>query len=148
MRYRVTILPNASVAMLAQNNFGCYEPIYLQGMTEFNTDFTRESALINGQLKHYNVEAVKTYKSFTGALRPAGVLLAQDLAASKDVYLLENNITGDAIVITAVDLKYTDEDSEVPDFSFTWRHASMMGASTTAIRPPRLFDETFDETYN
>ena len=148
MRYRVTVLPNASVAMLAQNNFGCYEPIYLQGMTEFNTDFTRESALINGQLKHYNIEAVKTFKSFTGALRPAGVLLAQDLAASKDVYLLENNITGDAIVITAVDVKYTDEDSEVPDFSFTWRHASMMGASTTAVRPPELFDDTFDDTYN
>lgn len=147
MRYRVTTLPTAQPAMLAQNNFGAWETIFFQGMTEYDPEITRETALINGQLKAYNIDLVKSYKSFTSALRPSGVLLAIDLSASKDVYLLENNVTGDAVVITAVDTKHTNEDEDVPDFTFTWRHASMMGARTTAVRPPALFDDTFDDTY-
>lgn len=78
MAYRVTTLPTAEPAMLVQNNFGAWECIYFQGMTEFNPEFTRETALVNGQMKAYNVELVKTYKSYTGALRPSGVLLAID----------------------------------------------------------------------
>lgn len=147
MKFRVTTLKTADVAMLVQNTFGAWEPFYFEGMTEYNADFTRENAYINGQLKNYNVDMVRTYKSYTGPLRPAGVILAMDLAACEDLYLLENNVTGDAIVVTAVDVKHTSEDDDIRDFTITWQHASMVGASTTVVRPPELFDDTFDDTY-
>ncbi|MBP5560344.1 MAG: hypothetical protein J6X70_00875 [Muribaculaceae bacterium] len=148
MRYRVTTLPTAERAMLLRNSFGAWEAIYFSGMTEDAPEYTRETAMVNGAMKLYNLEETAVFKSWTGPLRPSGVALARDLARSKDIYLLESGVATDAIVVTAVDVKHSTADNEIADFTFTWRRASLWSAKLKAVRLPRLFDETFDETYN
>ena len=149
MRFRVTTLPTAEHAMLFHNTFGAWEPIYFAGMTEDAPEYTRETAYVNGKMQLYNLEETASFKSWTGPLRPSGVALARDLArCAKGVFLLEGSETTDEVTITAVDVKHTSADNDIADFTFTWRRSAMWSVMLKTVRPPKLFDETFDETYN
>lgn len=148
MRFRVTTLPTSEHAMLFHNTFGAWEPIYFAGMTEDAPEYTRETAYVNGKMQLYNLEETASFKSWTGPLRPSGVALARDLARCAKVFLLEGSETTDEVTITAVDVKHTSADNEIADFTFTWRRSAMWSVMLKTVRPPKLFDETFDETYN
>ncbi len=148
MRFRVTSLPTAEYAMLFRNTFGAWEPIYFAGMTEDSPEYTRETSMVNGVMKLYNLEETAVFKSWTGPLRPSGVALGRDLARSIDYFLLERGIATDAVVVTDVEVKHSSADNEIADFTYTWRRSWLWSAKLQAVRKPKLFDDTFDETYN
>lgn len=148
MRYRVSTLPTAETAMLMRNAFGAWEAVYFAGMQESDPDYVRETALVNGQLRMYNLEETDTVKSWTGALRPSGVALVRDLARSREVLLLDKGVAIDAVVVTGVDVKHNTADDTVADMTVTWRRAEQLSARLMTVRAPKLFDSTFDETYN
>lgn len=147
MRYRVATLPTSETAMLFRNTFGAWEALYFAGMEEREPEYTRETAMVNGEMRIYNLEETDTAASHTGPLRPGGIALSRDLARSRDVVLLEKGVTSDAVVITAVAVNYTSADDSIADFTFTWRRAGLLSAKLITARTPRVFDETFDETY-
>ena len=146
--YRVRKLPTADVAMLMRNAFGAWEAVYFCGMTEHAPEYTRETAPVNGSLRLYNLEETDMMKCWTGPLRPSGVALTRDLARSRDVVLLEHGVASEEVVVTAVDVKHTTADNDIADMTVTWRRSSMLSARLVPVRTPKLFDETFDETYN
>lgn len=148
MAYRVSALPTAEVAMLMRNAFGAWEAVYFAGMTESAPDYTRETALVNGRLRLYNLEETDTLKCWMGPLRPSGVTLTRDLARSRDVVLLERGVASDEVVVTAVEVKHTTAENDIADMTVTWRRSSLLSARLVPVRTPKLFDETFDETYN
>lgn len=148
MRFRVTSLPTAEYAMLFRNTFGAWEPIYFAGMTEEDAEFSRSSAFINGMYVNYDIDETTVLKSWTGPLRPSGVILARDLARSRNVWILKGSDASDEVTITAVDVKHSSADNEIADFTFTWRRSALDPNRSYTVRPPKLFDETFDETYN
>lgn len=148
MRFRVTTLPTAEHAMLFHNTFGAWEPIYFAGMTEEDAEFSRSSAFINGMYVNYDIDETTVLKSWTGPLRPSGVILARDLARSRSVWILKGSDASDEVTITAVDVKHSSADNEIADFTFTWRRSALDPNRSYTVRPPKLFDETFDETYN
>ena len=134
--------------MLMRNAFGAWEAVYFCGMTERAPEYTRETAPVNGSLRLYNLEETDTMKCFTGPLRPSGVVLTRDLARSRDVVLLEHGVASDEVVVTAVEVKHTTADSDISDMTVTWRRSSLVSARLVPVRTPKLFDDTFDETYN
>ena len=78
------------------------------------------------------------------------VAVATDLARAKDVWLYDiiASAEGDSIAITAADIKYTNEDHAIADFALTYRltrRRTMQGDEAT--RALRVFDNTFDSTY-
>ena len=50
--------------------------------------------------------------------------------------------------VTEVEVKHTTADSDISDMTVTWRRSSLVSARLVPVRTPKLFDETFDETYN
>ncbi len=148
MQFRVSTLPTVKYALLARNNFGAWEPVYFQGMSEESHDYTRETAYINGQLSLYHIDETCVIKSYTGPLRPAGIALARDLARSREVVMLDNGKAADPVVVTEVDVKHSTADDELADFSISWRRASIICPETAHYNTPKLFDTTFDDTYN
>lgn len=148
MRYRMRPTVASEVAMIFRNAFGAWETFYLPGSRATEPDYTRETANVNGMFTLYNINESQQWVSHSGILRPGGVTLAHDLARSKDVFLLDGDTAGDAVVITAVDVKTTGDWDENADFTFTWRRANSLTALLEAQRPPKLFDDTFDETYD
>jgi hypothetical protein len=84
----------------------------------------------------------------TGPVRNGLEVKAYDLARSLYVFLMNaDGSAGDEIVITDCDIKYTNEDNEIPDFTFTYRLAERYTDKIATVRPPRVFDATFDEQF-
>ena len=80
-------------------------------------------------------------------MRPGEVQLFRSLARSADIVLLENGAGTDGVVISGQDIKYTDEDGHLPSMTFTWHRASRLSLMKVPVIP-RLFDDTFDDTFN
>lgn len=148
-RYRVlSNPPEADPAFIFRNSFGCWETIYLTGARQVTPSYSRSNAIIEGRNIMYDIDETMSVKAQTGPLRPAMVPVALDLARSREIYLLgKNGAAGDLITVTDVDVKHTNEDNTIPDFTFTYRRAERRSALVSVARPPRLFDSTFDDTY-
>lgn len=148
-RYRVVAdAPEVDPAIIYLNSFGCWETIHLTGSMETAPSYTRSTAIVEGQLRVYNIDEVMYFKAHTGPLRPGMVPVAMDLARAKDVFFLNADGTAGArLTITDVDVKHTNEDSSIPDFLFTFRRADRRTAMFSVVRPPKVFDDTFDDTH-
>lgn len=148
-RYRVfPSLPEADPVVMFRNAFNAWETLYLTGAKETSGSFTRSAAMIEGRYRVYDIEAVISHKAMTGPLRPGELCVAVDLCTSKDVYLLNADGTaGDEITITAADIKHTNEDNNLRNINITYRLADRRNARIEVVRPPRIFDDTFDSTY-
>lgn len=148
-RYRVLEAPpEADPAFIFRNCFDCWETIYLTGAKQTSPTYTRSNTLIEGEYRMYDVDETMSFKAHTGPLRPAMVPVAMDLARSKEIYLLgADGKAGARITVTDADVKHTNEDSAIPDFTFTYRRANRRTVMTDVVRPPRLFDDTFDDTH-
>lgn len=148
-RYRVLPSPpEAEPAFIFRNSFGAWDTIYLTGARQTAPSYTRSNAIIEGQVLMYDIDETMSYKAQTGPLRPSMVPVALDLARSREVYLLRSNgKAGDRITVTDADVKHTNEDNALPDFSITYRRADRRSALLTTGRPPRVFDSSFDTTY-
>ena len=148
-RYRVLAsAPEVDPAIIFLNSFGCWETLHLTGTKQVAPSYTRSTAIIEGQTRIYDIDEVMYYKAHTGSLRPGMVPVALDLARAKDVFLLNaDGSAGGRLIITDVDVKHTNEDNSIPDFQFTYRRADRRSAMLSVVRPPKVFDDTFDETY-
>lgn len=149
VKYRVhRSLPEADPVMIFRNVFGVWETLHLVGTKETSGTYTRESANIAGEYRNYNIEEVVSHKALTGPLRQAMVPVAMDMARSKDVFLLRaDGSAGERVTVTACETKHTNEDNAMPNLSFTYRLASTPSSMIETIRPPRIFDQSFDNTY-
>ena len=148
-RYRVLANPpEADPAFIFRNSFGCWETIYLTGARQVSPSYTRSNAVIEGATIMYDIEETMSYKAHTGPLRPGMVPVAMDLARSREIYFINpDGSAGDRITVTDVDVKHTNEDNTIPDFTFTYRRADNRSAMLSVVRAPRIFDSTFDSTY-
>lgn len=148
-RYRVMpSAPEADPALIFLNAFNSWETIYLTGSKQCAPSYTRSTALIEGHTRVYDIAESMSFKARTGPLRPGMVPVALDLARAKEVYLLAaDGSTGPQVTITDVDVKHTNEDNAIPDFTFTYRLSSRRSAMIAVKRPPRLFDDTFSDEY-
>jgi hypothetical protein len=147
--YRVLYaMAEADPMVLYRNCFNCWEAMYLTGAKESEPSFTRSSTTINGRLRNYDIVETRSYKAMTGPVRNGLEVKAYDLARSLYVFLMNaDGSAGDEIVITDCDIKYTNEDNEIPDFTFTYRLAERYTDKIATVRPPRVFDATFDEQF-
>ncbi len=146
MSFRVSPTATARCAMLMRNDFGAWEPCYFEGMNEVTPDITREFVQVGGIQRPLRVQEQENTKSFTGPLRPGEVQLFCSLARSTDIVLLEDGAATDPVVISGQEVKYTDDDAHIPSITFTWHRASLRTMMHVPVTP-RIFDDTFDETF-
>ena len=149
MNYRVVENPPASdPAMIFRNCFNVWDTFYLSGAKETDPQITRSTAMINGQFSCYHVEEFTQYTARSGPLRESGVETVRDLARSRTVFLLERDgSAGSRVTVTDASVKATNENTGMPDFSITYRLADIPGGHVDVYRKPRIFDKTFDNTY-
>nr|DAL35323.1 MAG TPA_asm: hypothetical protein [Caudoviricetes sp.] len=149
-RYRVLDLPQADPVISFVNRFGCRELLYFAGSKTTTVAYTRDNVNVNSAYRVYHIDEIVSHEAQTGPLRPSMVAVATDLARAKDVWLYDiiASAEGDSIAITAADIKYTNEDHAIADFALTYRltrRRTMQGDEAT--RALRVFDNTFDSTY-
>lgn len=147
--YRVlAYTPKADPAVIFRNCFNAWETFYFTGKKETSAAYTRSQANIAGKLRNYHIDETVSYRAMTGPLLHGMEIVALDLARSKEVFLLNaDGSAGDEITVTDCDIKHSNEDDEIPDLTFTYRLADRRNSRIAVTRPPRVFDNTFDETY-
>ena len=147
-RYRVLDLPEADPAVVYLNCFGCWETFYFTGKKELTPSYTRSQARIGGKLRSYEIEEELSFKAMTGPLRQGAEDRVMDLVRSREVYLLNSDgSTGEELVVTDCDVKHSNDPSELPDLTVTFRYASTISGRVKVTPKPRVFDNSFDETY-
>ena len=138
--------PEAAPCLLFTNSFGCQETIYCTGSHQAAPDYTRNTALVDGKFRNYQIDENRVFKASTGILNTHMANWADDLFRSKEVYLLENSVPGKEITITDSKSERSNHPDALPDFSFEYRYAQR-NHNILQFGAGRVFDNTFDRTF-
>ena len=147
--------PDCAPILEFYNSFGVWEYIYCTGTHKVSPEYNRSSARINGMLRNYRIVEKRKFEADTGFLSTAMASWADELFRSDEVYVV-NVINGEVVdhdggkevVITESKSEVTNEDDDMPHFSFTYQYAQRIHNVLHQNRVGRIFDNTFDHTFN
>lgn len=133
--------------LLFTNSFGCQETFYCTGTHTLEPEYGRSSTVIDGKFRNYHIKEKRMFKANTGILNVAMSLWADDLFRSKEIYLLEGIRPGKEITITDSESKRTNDLDALPSYTFEYRYAQRNQNILQLPRAGRVFDNTFDNTF-
>jgi len=140
--------PKSEPDLIFTNSFGCQETIYCQGTFKLEGEFERDQAYIDGRYRTYHVNETRKYKANTGMLTTAMANWAEDLFRSKEIYLLQGNMAGKEITIMESKFVRNNDPDELPSFNFEYRYAQRNQNILYTGMAGRIFDMSFDRTFN
>lgn len=144
--------PDCAPVLMFENSFGCDEIVYCTGTHTVSPEYTRSSAFINKMKRNYLIEEDRKFKADTGVLSFTMANWLDELFRSQTVKLV-NFFNGEAtvgkdIVIIESKSEYSNDDDELPRFTFTYTYAQKNHNVMDLRRGGRIFDNTFDHTFN
>lgn len=147
--------PDCAPILEFYNSFGVWEYIYCTGTHKVSPDFKRSTARIGGRLRSYRIEETRTFKADTGALTTAMANWVDDLFRSDEVYVVNvigGQVTssdgGKEVVITESKSDNSNDADFIPRFTFSYQYAQRIHNVLQMNRVGRIFDNTFDHTFN
>lgn len=142
-------LPSADPSILFRNCFNCWDTFFFTGTKENSLEVKRSFAYVDGRYRMYDTVDTESFKVNSGVLDEYMIVLAKDLARARNVFLMDKlgNATYE-LSITDSDIKYTNNDDALPTMDFTFRIALYITLLLEPNRPPKLFDNTFDNKFN
>lgn len=142
-------LPSADPSILFRNCFNCWDTLFFTGTKENSLEVKRSFAYVDGRYRMYDTVDTESFKANSGVLDEYMIVLAKDLARARNIFLMDKlgNATYE-LSITDSEIKYTNDDEALPTMDFTFRLALYITSLLEPNRPPKLFDNTFDYTYN
>lgn len=105
------------------NAFGFEDSVGFTGLIEDNHNYERKAGYINGKYRNYGIDDVSSVTLDTGIISEAMLPIIDDLAKSREIYLLESGKKGQEVTITETDLKRTNEDDALFRCSITYKLA-------------------------
>lgn len=140
--------PDTAPDLVFTNSFGCQETIYCIGTHQVEPKYNRETAIIDGKLKSYQITENRNFKAKTGILSTDMANWAEELFRSKEVYLMDGNATGKEVTITESKSERNNNPDNLPSFEFEYRYSQRNHNIMSAGSAGRVFDNTFDRTFN
>ena len=147
--------PDCAPILEFYNSFGVWEYIYCTGTHQVSPDYKRSAARIGGMLRNYRIEETRTFKADTGIMNTAMAAWADELFRSPEVYVvnvIDGSVTssdgGKEVVITDSKSENSNDDDHMPRFSFSYQYAQRIHNVLQMNRVGRIFDNTFDHTFN
>ena len=152
-RYNIDFsVPDAAPILLFTNSFGVQELLYCVGEHEVKPEYSRSSAYMNGRMRNYKIEEVRKFNADTGVLNTAMANWADELFRSEEIYVCNfyNNTinVGKEIVILDSKSERSNALDALDRFTFTYRYAQKNQNILQLQRAGRIFDNTFDNTFN
>jgi len=145
--FKVVEAMDAAPCLLFSNSFGCQETLYCTGTHTLAPEYTRSSAYRSGMFRNYDIEEKRIFKANTGPLTIDMAQWAHDLFRSKEIYLLNGLAVGKEITITDSKDEQTNDFDHVPSFTFSYQYAQRNHNILQLPRAGRVFDNTFDQTF-
>lgn len=145
--------PDCAPILAFTNCFGVQELAYCTGTLESSPELKFTQNYVKGKLKTQSITEVRTLKADTGVLTFPMADWLQDLFTSKEIYLVEMaggypNVSQDLIAITDCKQDYTNDHDSLPRFTFNYRRATRNTSVIPIHREGRIFDTSFDFTFN
>lgn len=143
--------PDCAPVLIFDNSFGVEELLYCTGVSTLSPTYTRSSAYVNGLNKNYDIEEKKSIKADSGVLNFAMANWAQELFRSKYIRIVNfyagKPVIGKEIIITDSKDEYSNGDDTLPRFTFSYQYAQRNHNVVDLKRSGRIFDNTFDNTF-
>lgn len=130
------------------NSFGCYELLHCVGTHKKDSKYDRKATRIFGRLRNYRITEDRQFSANTGWLNVSMADWADDLFRSEKVMLWVNGAPGREVVISDSKSEINNEDDYMPAFEFTYTYAQRIHNVMEPKRAGRIFDNTFDHTFN
>ena len=132
-----------------RNCFGAQESFTFIGDEESSRKWTREFGVSNNNQLQISRDLVNSIKVNSGPISSQSVEAIEDLLNTDQLALLDE-AGFQPIVILEENFSNTSRRDELKSVDFTYRFAGNNQFRTTyaAFKKPRIFDPTFDETFN
>ena len=140
------VLPAPS--LLFVNSFGCMEFLHCVGTHKKESKYERKSTRVRGRLKNYRVNEDRQFTANTGWLNEGMADWADELFRSDEIYLWVNGQRGREVIVSESKSEITNEDDNMPAFEFTYTYAQRIHNVMQPSHAGRIFDNTFDHTFN
>ena len=146
--------PDISPVLLFTNSFGVQELAYCTGEHRQVSSFDRKQARIGKLKRSYDIEERETFHADTGILSFPMANWWRDVLRSRDIQVLpvtEGAVVvdgGKPVIITSEKAELSNEASHLPRFTFEYEYADRNHNIWEQPREGRIFDNTFDYTFN
>jgi hypothetical protein len=141
-------LPSEVLQFVFRNAFGVKETFTPTGLVSRQNEYENLFGTFEGSYIRYHVEMVKVYTAVTGILDESMAVWIEDLFISRDVFLLTPTGTEVEVCITEASVKRSSALQELTAFEFKFRLSRKNHHSFTAPSRVRIFDDSFDYTFN
>ncbi len=139
-------------AFIFVNSFGCEEMIYFAGTHKVSPDYTRDATYVNGKYKNYKVTEVRKFSADTGYLSRSMAAWVDELMRSDYIKMVTffngEPVIGKEITILESKTENSNNESEMARFTCTFRYAQKNNNIVDYGKAGRIFDQTFDNTFN
>lgn len=146
--------PDIAPVLLFSNSFGVQELAYCTGEHQQVASFNRKQTRIGRKKESYVVEETKKFKADTGILTFPMANWWNDVLRSKDIRVLpvQNGgvlvAEGIPVVISAEKSELSNTPEALPRITFEYEYADRNHNILDLRREGRIFDNTFDYTFN
>ena len=143
-----------SPVLLFVNSFGVQEVAYCEGAHHQVSSFDRKQARIGKLKESYHIEETESFKADTGYLSFPMAAWWRDVLRSKDIEVLpvtDGAVVidgGKPVIITSQKAELSNEADHLPRFTFEYEYADRNHNIWEQPREGRIFDNTFDHTFN
>lgn len=144
--------PDCAPILIFVNSFGLDELAYCTGIHKVAPSYKRNTAFFRGIQKNYKIDETRAFQADTGPLTTAMANWWDEVFRSDSVRIVNiydgNPNVGKDLLITDSKSEYTNDDAEIPRFTFTYQYAQRNHNVVQLLRAGRIFDNTFDNTFN
>jgi hypothetical protein len=146
--------PDVAPVLLFVNSFGVQEIAYCEGAHHQVSSFERKQARIGKLKESYMIEETESFKADTGYLSFPMAQWWRDVLRSKEIEVLpmaDGAVVidgGKPVVITSQKAELSNEADHLPRFTFEYEYADRNHNFWEQPREGRIFDNTFDHTFN
>ena len=155
MTYEVDLEAEPEVApvLLFWNSFGVQELAYCTGELKQVSSFDRKQARIGRLKETYDMEEKVSFKADTGILTFPMANWWREVLRSKEIFVCSIvrgsvDTDGKPIVITSEKAELSNEADHLPRFTFEYEYADRNHNIFDVRAEGRIFDDTFDYTFN
>lgn len=144
--------PDCAPVLVFDNSFGVEELLYCTGTHTVAPTYKRSQGYIGRYQRNYSIVETRTFKADTGVLSFAMANWADELFRSQCIHVVnfkegQPNV-GKEVIITDSKSEYTNDDNSMPRFTFSYQYAQRNHNVFNTLRAGRIFDNTFDNTFN
>ena len=147
--------PDVAPILLFFNSFGVQELAYCMGEHQMVSSYDRKQARIGRKKQNYSIEEKSTFKADTGYLTYPMASWWREVLRSKDVQVMQlaedgtiDQNSGLPVVINTEKVELSNEAAHMPRFTFEYEYADRNHNIVMEWREGRIFDNTFDYTFN